>query len=151
MENKSLGNFAGALNAPASGYLGDISVVDTLVRGYVAALANAETPEAMVAEADRMALIFSGADPAFTPIKGWNSRDELGLYIAKNYGKVDPNAPLLEILKSLFLDGALRFLEAAKAHEKHGPEASEFQIDALVEELVAVLTATWEITYPPED
>lgn len=151
MENKSLGNFATAVQPKAGSYLGDIAVVDSVVRAFIGALAEAETAEQMVAEADRMALIFAGQNPEFSPIPDWNTRDQLGLYIARHYGKVDPNGSLIEILKSLFLDGVIRFIDAVKAQAQLGDEAGQFRIDILIEELVAVLTATWEITYPPEE
>ena len=151
MENKSLGNFASAIQPKAGTYLGDVAVVDGLVRAFIMALSEAETGEQMVAEADRMALLFAGENPDFSPIPGWNTRDQLGLYIAKHYGKADPNKPLIEILKTLFLDGVIRFIDAVKAQAAMGDEAGQFRIDVLVEELVAVLTGTWEITYPPEE
>lgn len=151
MQNKSFGNIASAVMPKEGSYLGDVSVVDMLVRDFIGSLGEAETPEAMVAQADRMALIFSGSEPAYSPIPGWNTRDQLGLYIVKHYGKANPNASLMEILKVMFLDAAQRFLEAVKIEGSQGPEAMEFQIDALIEELVAVLTSTWEITFPPEE
>jgi hypothetical protein len=150
LETLHAGGMAEALTAATDAYLGDLGVVETLVRSYIAEVTEAESPDAIVRKADAMALIFAGVGD-YKPVPEWNVRSQLGLYVASRYGKVDPNASLVEILKSLFLDAAQRTLEAVTAVHTKGEEAGRFLIDSLIEELVAVLTGTWEIVFPPDE
>lgn len=139
------------LKEQGDNYLGSIEVVDGIVRDFVSTVAEADDPDEITAKADDLALIFSGGKPGYSVVPHWNTRQQLGLYIVKHYGKADPESSVIEILKVLFLDAAMRVLEAVKATMEQGDEAGTFQVDALIEELVAILTGTWEITFPPDE
>jgi hypothetical protein len=143
-------SIAKALAPTGPNYLGDVGVVDVLIRNFLLAVSEVDTYEAALVEGDKLALIFSGMGGDYTPIPDWHTRDELGLYIAKHYGKLDPNGTITEILRGLFYDAILRFYSAIKAGHESGDDAMKFQVDALIEELVALLTGTWEITFPQE-
>ena len=142
--------FLDAIEPVGPNYLGDLRVVDTLVRGFIKAVLDAENPENAIAAADSIVSIFLGADRNFVVVRGWNTKEGLGLYVADHYSKVSRELPFEEILRILFYSGVKRILIIANFGSKNGREAMKEQINEFIEEYVALLTHTWGIRFPED-
>lgn len=138
-------------------YLGNMEIVDMLVREYIGDVSNVPATGDAAAEwigerAEHFAMIFAGQNEAYEVVPGWNTYAELGMYAAKHL-QIDPDQSFIEILRTAFMDIARRFFDISQrlVDEKIDEAQSEFEIDAMVEETVAALMGTWEVTYPPEE
>lgn len=111
-------------------YLGSLAIVRSLVDGYIALLiarAGGAAPHAACeAEMRRLARIFTGRDPGFARIGGWNSRDQLGetaiRRVPLNPG-VTQAASLDAVLQETFAAVGLATLRILRAAERSGISA----------------------------
>lgn len=129
-------------------YLGSPAVVHSLVDGYIALLiarAGGIAPFlACEAEMRRLARIFSGTEPGYAPIGGWNSRGQLGDAVIAR-APLDPDAseamPLDTVLQELFAVVGLVALRILRAAERSdiGADAALARLSALAERTTALL------------
>lgn len=133
-------------------YLGSRHVVRGLVDGYIALLiarAGGAVPfEACEAELHRLARIFTGADPDYPVIGGWNTLGQLG-EAAMAWVPLDGPMPgeLEAVLQETFAAVGLRVLRILRAAEETGtgPDAALADLSSLAEELAGVLLGTWSV------
>ena len=134
----------------ATNYLGDWETVEGLVRVFVQNVLQAESEQALYDECNRMALVFSGVEQDYTVVPEWHSRDGLGLKACETLG-IDPDQSYQDILRAAFADYATQLLELVKTHHDQPQDTWDWQIDALVEEITALLVGLIDTLYPGED
>lgn len=81
------GSFAGLLQVTKPNYLGSPDVVQELFKSYFTTLAGIweqpGTGKEAYQEMDKLSLIFSGQNPAYTSMPGWHSVEQLGQALVK--------------------------------------------------------------------
>jgi hypothetical protein len=135
--------------ANSEGYLGNAAVIEGLVRDFVANILEATSPDTAFAECDRMALIFSGNEPGFTPIPEWNTREALGMKCAERQD-VDPDQSLVDILRATFATYAIQLRGLVEDHANDPEEVWGWQIDQIIEHCTALMLGTIDTLYPAE-
>lgn len=143
--------------APTDGrpYLGNVETVDGIVRSFVATVSDllaAGDGPGIVAALDAPAMIFAGLDPAYAPIPGWSTQPELGVYAATRL-EFDSEQSLVDTMRTAFGLLAHGVIDTTKelASGSISEEDAQFRIDAVVEEMTAALTGTWEIVFPGDE
>ncbi len=149
-ENILLAGMQASAAADGGVYLGSLEAVDVIVREFISDAADAidaKDGEALLARVERAALVFAGQEPGFVPIPDWAVRDKLGIYAAERW-EIDPNQPLVEILRAMFLMLASEIIEMVKQGSDLDEEDMQFRVDVLAERARATLTGTYEVTFP---
>ncbi|HEY6965892.1 MAG TPA: hypothetical protein VI229_00360 [Burkholderiales bacterium] len=132
----------------AGNYLGDAALVETLVRGWVGDIMGASTPDDMLEACNRLALIFSGNDPAFTPIPEWSTRDGMGRDFAERLG-AHPDQNLVDILRTGLSIVGLELVNVARDYEGQPVEKWGWLVDEKVALLVSLFLGTVAVTHDP--
>lgn len=100
-------------------YLGDRAVVRGLVDGWfalqIARAGGAVPQDAVLDETARLSRIFAGADPAYPPIGGWNSRFLLGEALHNAYAA--PDGPIEAMVGDALGTAGLSVLEVLRGAE----------------------------------
>lgn len=137
------------LRADHPNYLGYPAVVQGLVDGYLALLiarAGGAVPhEACEAEVHRLSAIFSGADPAYAAIGGWNTAEGLGAsIIARCPLQESRETGLPTLVAELLALLGLLALQVLRAAEEGGlsAEAALQRLRALAWRAGAILLGT---------
>ena len=134
-------------------YLGDQAVVRGLVDGYVAMLiarAGGAVPhEACEQETQHLIQVFSGADPAYAVIGGWNSRDLLGE--AAIHRCPLPAEPMADAALDVVLGETLGAVGLAVLRVLRAAEAGRVGGDAAVARLSALAKWTTALLLGRED
>ena len=133
--------------ANSEGYLGNAEVVESLVRGFVANIIEATSPDTAFSECDRMALIFSGNEPGFTPIPGWTTREALGIKCAERQD-VDPDQSLVDILRATFAMYAVWLRGVVEDYAGEPEEDWGWRIDLIIEHCTSLMIGTIDTLYP---
>ncbi len=139
-------------------YLGSLAVVRSLVDGYIALLiarAGGTAPHAACeAEMRRLARIFTGGDPGFARIGGWNSRDQLGEVAIRRVPldlSASSGASLEAVMQETFAAVGLATLRILRAAERSGigADAALRRLSVLAGRTAALLVGTADSQ--PED
>lgn len=133
--------FAPTDAASHPGYLGNIKVVDTLVRQFLMDMLE-ETDSAGAARVvTRYAGIFAGATPEHPPIDGWNNSSRgLGADL-RRYLSVDDNQNIVDMLRSALYMLALKCRQIIRA--AHGDKSeTAARTKPVIEQFVNVLLGT---------
>jgi hypothetical protein len=147
-KDQSGSSFQAALAvANSEGYLGNAEFVEGLVRDFVANIIEATSPDTAFSECDRMALIFSGNEPGFTPIPDWNTREALGMKCAERQD-VDPDQSLVDILRATFAMYAVQLRGLVEAHASDPVEDWGWKIDQIIEHCTSLMIGTIDTLYP---
>ena len=129
------------------GYLGNADIVESVIRGWAGEILDADTQEEAMAACDRMGVIFSGGDPAFTMIPGWNDREHLGMMVSRRAG-IDPNHTLIDILRGAFIGNGAQLRELLNENDGKPYEEWGWQVDGIVEFLQAMMMGTADVLFP---
>jgi len=130
-------------------YLGDTTVVESLVRDFVSDICNATTAgEARVA-IDKKALIFCGMDPDFEIVDGWNERLQLGMVVSGRIG-IDPNQDWMSIMRAGLASLAIEIRGIIRNNVDEPIADWGWQIDAQIEFWTSMLVGTIDITHPTD-
>lgn len=149
-QSQSESSFQEALAvANSEGYLGNAKVVEDLVRGFVANCVEATGPETIYADCDRLALIFSGNEPGFTPIPEWNTREALGMKCCERHD-LDPNQSFVDILRATFATYAVDARDILIEHAKDPEEDWGWKIDGIIEHCTSLMIGTIDTLYPQD-
>lgn len=143
----------GVAAASKDNYLGDLAVVDILVRGYIGDVAEAMSrgdEDAVMRLATDMVEIFAGMRDDYAPIPDWHTSNRLGSHVAEHWN-LEPGQALTTTLRAMFLLLAQRVADAIKAKAGVIDGDAGFMIDTAVEEATAALMGTWDIVFPAEE
>lgn len=132
--------------ANSEGYLGNAKVVENLVRDFVANSLEATSPDSIVVDSERLALIFSGSEPSFTPIPEWNTHEALGMKCCERRDL--PFMSFADILRVTFLGYAAEARGIMVDHAKDPEEAWGWKIDHIIEHCTALMLGTIDTLYP---
>jgi hypothetical protein len=149
-KDQSGSSFQAALAvANSEGYLGNSEIVEGLVRDFVANVIEATSPDTAFSECDRMALIFSGNEPGFTPIPEWNTREALGMKCA-DWQDVDPNQSLIDILRATFAKYAIWARSTVADYANEPNDDWRWRIDLIIEYCTSLMLGTIDTVFPQE-
>lgn len=136
--------------ADVENYLGDFDTVEALVRAFAQNVLEADNEEAIFAEVNRMALIFSGVEQGYTIVPDWHTRDGLGVKACERLD-IEPNQSYQDILRSAFADYASQFFDVVAANHDQPEDVWGWQLDAIVEHCTALLVGIIDTLYPESD
>ena len=143
------------LESPA--YLGSVEVVDGLVRTFVAGvlarlegnMSKDDQIEAAAEDADRLALILLGEDPAYTTVGDWNSRGGIGMAVADRLN-INPNQMGVAIVKEALLKLIGTAYEVV-GKVAEGEDDAAWQIEAEIEFYTSLFVGTADVTHPRDE
>ena len=150
---------AGIAQAAKPNYLGDIQVIEFLLRDFVQrALARRNPPEDPKPNTEKdsedalkLASIFLGQDPQYAPMPGWNEPGKIDVWIAQELNVQDDTPQL--VVACAFVEFLTEMYElynyACEPDTK--PEQWEPQIDAITEHWRNVLLGVKEPTETDAD
>ncbi|MBB1126372.1 hypothetical protein [Thiospirillum jenense] len=96
--------------ASDSMYLGNIAVVDGLVRQFVSDVMMADDIEVIYHEIDRLGHIFSGDDAQYTAPNGWLTLEQLGALLITIY-QLEQEQSLFLIVRSALASFASELMD----------------------------------------
>lgn len=128
-------------------YLGNLDVVDGIVRQFVNDVLQAKSAPEILPIVDKMALIFAGMDDAYAVIPNWASRNELGAIICRRYG-VDPDQNMVDIIRTMLFKFVSELHTVVRASVNKPEDEWQWQIDAGIEYVTAILTGVADTTHP---
>lgn len=140
-------------------YLGDLHVVDGLVRCFISDMMDrhaSDRPKIEKIAADKRAIVelaavLSGANVDYKPIPSWHQASGLGITFAQHL-KIDPNQSYLEICQGAVGLLTLELYEIEKGAAAGVPDQQwQFWLDALIEKFVSLCMGTIEATHPPDE
>ncbi len=131
-------------------YLGNPTLVDSLVREFVHDAAMATTEDEFMVAVNRFASIFCGSDANYTPIPNWNTRLELGLVLAERLG-VDHSQDWESIMRTALMQAGLEVRGWIAEHANDAEEVWSWKVDALIEFWTSMLLGTVDLTHPKEE
>lgn len=116
--------------AESGEFLGDASVLGSILKQLVSAALEAETDESVVEATAEFARRMLGKDPTFVAVPGWNRPGSIDKFVAKYVGssETDPEE-ILKHFAAAFLDEATEVVAAAASED---PSEWRWQLDALV-------------------
>jgi hypothetical protein len=136
--------------ANVENYLGDFDTVEAIVRAFAQAVLEADDEATLLAEVNRMALIFSGVEQGYTIVPDWHSRLGVGMKACERLN-IDPEQSYQDILRSAFADYAAQLLDVLRANHDQPEDVWGWQIDAVVEHCTALLVGIIDTLYPESD
>ncbi len=136
-----------SLSQKHENYLGDVSVVDAIVRMFIWSCLNRRKLVTVNEDASaqdlqdclRTASIFLGQDPNYTPMKGWNEPGHIDTFIAErlNVSGETPQEVVAGLFTKLLCD--IYDLVNYSVQPDTLPEQWTFQVDGIVETYVWIL------------
>jgi hypothetical protein len=133
--------------ASSENYLGNAEVVEGLVRDFIANVLEATTADQVFEECSRVALIFSGSQPGYTPVPDWNTREALGMKCAERHD-LDPNQSCVDILRATFGMYATQVRGILIEHVDDQEEDWSWKLDQIIEHCTALMLGTIDTVYP---
>lgn len=117
-------------------YLGNHSVVDGLVRDFVARVMDADSEDDVSNASADFANIFGAVDPSYVQVDGWATAAGLGRHLDE-FMDVDPSQSFYDMVRTAFLMFAHQLMEAVIAGG--GDEAVQERVDGLIKRFVGIL------------
>jgi hypothetical protein len=146
-KNDALGFQKGLENAAKTGYLGNSTLVSSLVRSFAQDVLQASSPEQCYAAVNKIAEVFSGVTEGYALMPEWHNRMNLGAKACARLG-IDSDQSFQDIMRSAFADYAVQLRNVLNDNAERPQDQWDFQIDAIIEHATALMLGTIDIAFP---
>lgn len=140
----------GLRESAKDGYLGDSSLVESLVRDFASKVFAAQSIDDAYAAVNAIADIFAGVTEGFVLIEGWHDRGHLGMKACERLA-INPDQSYQDILRAAFADYATQLVTIAKQSADKPESDWGWQIDAVIEHAVALMMGTIDLVFPLDE